>query len=208
MRKVLAFCGKIQFPHPRSPALPSPPRAGPLVPPCTSPSFLPCAGPPVPQCAEAFADVQAAAAAGVVGGVRGWIMVRLWRQGRPVRLGPRTAIPHCQPPYPIPPLPPSHPSPTPPPHTCCLARRWLRSLGAGPRGSVRADPWPCTPAGPAGRAYKNTGLQTELQLDQPTEAVRSSSPFFSSSPVFSQIHCSVLLGMSWPIGYGVGLAIV
>ena len=52
--------------------------------------------------------------------------------GRPARLGPRTAIPHSQPPYPIPPLPPSRPSPTPPPHSCCLARRRLRSLGAGP----------------------------------------------------------------------------
>ena len=57
----------------------------------------------------------------------------------------------------------------------------LAKPAAGPRGSVRADPWPCTPAGPAGRAYKNTGLQTGLQPEQPTEAARSSSPVFSCS---------------------------
>jgi len=51
-------------------------------------------------------------------------------------------------------------------------------------GSARADPQPCTPVGPAGREYKNTGLLTELKQEQQTEAARSSSssPVLSSSP--------------------------
>jgi hypothetical protein len=70
---------------------------------------------------------------------------------------------------------PSLPIPNPqPPYTPlfphCLALLQLRWLGAGclgawrlpTRGSALADPWPCTQGGPPSRAYKNTGLQTEL----------------------------------------------
>jgi hypothetical protein len=53
-------------------------------------------------------------------GGRVWVMVRLWRQGRPARLGPWTAIlhSHSPPPSPSPPSPspfltPNHPSPSP-----------------------------------------------------------------------------------------------
>jgi hypothetical protein len=110
--------------------------------------------------------------------------VRLWRQGRPARLGPWTAIlhSHSPPPSPSPPSPspfltPNHPSPSAPP---CCAGAWR-----GPtRGSTRADPRPCTPAGPASREYKNTGWLTELKQAQQTQPARSSSssPVLSSSP--------------------------
>ena len=139
--------------------------------------------------AQAFDDAPARGG----GGGRGWVMVLLWRQGRPARRGPWTATPHAQPPFPIPHAQPPFPIlPTFPftlPETLHpFPAAWHDGGSArlvGRPGSrarwVRADPWPCTPAGPAGRAYKNTGLQTGLQPEQPTEAARSSSPVFSCS---------------------------
>ena len=56
-------------------------------------------------------------------------------------------------------------------------------------GSARADPQPCTPVGPAGREYKNTGLLTELNQEQQAEAARSSSLVLSSSPAYCLQHC-------------------
>ncbi len=102
-----------------------------------------------------------------------WVKVRLWRQGRQARLGPWIAIPHSQPPPPSPSPPspspfltPNHSSPAPfPPAWQGDGRALLlcRRLALPPiRGSARPNQRPCTPAGPAGREYKNTGLPTEL----------------------------------------------
>ena len=91
-------------------------------------------------------------------------------------------IPLSQPPFPIPPIP----VPTSPiPFSCRLARRRSPTT----RGSARADPGPCTPKGPAGRTYKYTDLHAEIQPEKQTEAARSSSPVFSSSPVYC-FHCT------------------
>ena len=125
-------------------------------------------------------------------------MVRPWRQAAG---STRTSDRHPSPPFPIPPIPvpiplsqphcPSPPSPVPTspiPFSCRLARR--RPLTT--RGSARADPGPCTPERPAGRTYKYTGLQAEIEPEQQAEAARSSSssssPVFSSSPVYC-FHC-------------------
>ena len=104
------------------------------------------------------------------------------------------AIPHSQPPPP-PHLPHPRPHsslPTTLPHplflqpgTATAAPPCCAGAWRGPtRGSTRADPRPCTPAGPASREYKNTGWLTELKQEQQTEAARSSSssPVLSSSP--------------------------
>ena len=90
-------------------------------------------------------------------------------------------IPLSQPPFPIPPIP----VPTSPiPFSCRLARRRPPTT----RGSARSDPGPCTPEGLAGRTYKYTGLQAEIEPEQQAEAARSSSPVFSSSP--DGFHCT------------------
>ena len=125
----------------------------------------------------------------------GFAWARSSQWGRQARLGPWTAIPHSQPPFPISLIPvpiPQSQLPSPIPFFSSLARRQSRPLGAGcvgawrgpTRGSTRADPRPCTPAGPASREYKNTGWLTELKQEQQTEAARSSSssPVLSSSP--------------------------
>ncbi len=123
----------------------------------------------------------------------GRVILRLWRQGRPARRW--TTIPYSQPPPPPPHLPHTRPHsslPTTLPHPLflqpgmataapsCCASGWRRPT----RGSALADPRPCTPAGPAGREYKSSGLLTELKQEQQTEAARSSSssPVLSSSP--------------------------
>jgi hypothetical protein len=91
-------------------------------------------------------------------------------------------LPHPSRPTPLP--HPSHISFHPPrnypPLSCRVARRRPCSLGGPTRlpsslGAGRPV------AVHAGRAYKNTCLQTGLQPEQPTEAARSSSPVFSCS---------------------------
>ncbi len=136
--------------------------------------------------AEAFADVQAAAAGGGSGLSNGATLAAgaagsTRTLDRHPSLRFPTPLPHFSHPRPI----PHSQSPSPIPFSSSLARRWSRPPGAGcagawrgpTRGSVQADSGPCTPAGPAGRAYKSTGLLTELKPEQQTKAARSSRRF-------------------------------
>ncbi len=85
-------------------------------------------------------------------------------------LGPPSLTPNPTP-FPSPPHS-SLPTTLPHPLSSSLARRRPRPPAvpapgaARPGGSARADPRQCTPAGPAGREYKNTtSLPTELKQE-------------------------------------------
>ncbi len=101
--------------------------------------------------------------------------------GRSSRLDSDLGQPFLTPKFPAT-FPPCHPPPTSPSHSSaavlagCGPSRCLARRGVLTRGSARAYPRPCAPAG---SAYQNTCLQTKLQQEQPSDAARSSSPVFS-----------------------------